>query len=237
MDQFDASCWDRHYASATSSSGSSRPRTNAHVVALAEGLAPGAALDVGCGEGGDALWLASRGWRVTAVDVSSAVLDRARARAAAADPSWPGRVSWVRADVVDWPPRTEGYDLVSAQYVHVPDERLGELADRLRDAVAPGGTLVVADHAHGARSGQGPPDVASHPLTAAVLASLSSPGWVVRSGARPARDRDADADDHVHAHDVQHDDVQHDGAPQHDAPDHIVIATRADVALGAGTPS
>lgn len=85
---------------------------NGVLVAEAAELPPGQALDVGCGEGGDALWLARRGWQVTAVDVSEVALGRA----AAAGADVAGRVSWARADLAVTPPPADAYDLVTLQY-------------------------------------------------------------------------------------------------------------------------
>jgi 2-polyprenyl-3-methyl-5-hydroxy-6-metoxy-1,4-benzoquinol methylase len=204
---FDREYWDRHYESHASTS---HARVNAHVVDVAERLPVGAALDVGCGEGGDALWLAARGWRVTAMDVSPAVLHRARQRAPSHDPSVQALIHWLQADLVEWQPRREGYDLVSAQYVHVPAERLMDFARRLLDAVAPGGSLVVADHAHEVEDGL--PQLKDHPLTDAVLSALKTPDWAVHSRAESPRNRD-EANGHEHA------DL---------AVDHVVTAVRND---------
>ncbi|ASQ95739.1 class I SAM-dependent methyltransferase [Streptomyces sp. 11-1-2] len=106
-------------------------------------LPPGQALDVGCGEGADALWLARRGWQVTAVDISRAALERAVAAATDVE----GRVAWTRADLTGTPPPAAAFDLVSVQYfplAHQPDHTA---LRGLLDAVAPGGTLLFATHA------------------------------------------------------------------------------------------
>ncbi len=109
------------------------------LVAEAADLVPGTALDAGCGEGADAIWLAARGWRVTAVDIAPTALRTAREHPGAAD------IDWVSADLTDWAPAAEHFDLVSAQYVH-PAAPHGTLVARLAAAVAPGGTLLVVDH-------------------------------------------------------------------------------------------
>lgn len=111
-------------------------KPNVQLVAEASDLTPGTALDAGCGEGADALWLASRGWTVTAVDLAAAAIRRAGQHDA-------GDVEWVEADLLHWqPPRR--YDLVTSQYVHLPErERYFRM---LIDAVAPGGTLLVVGH-------------------------------------------------------------------------------------------
>ncbi|MCP2167815.1 class I SAM-dependent methyltransferase [Goodfellowiella coeruleoviolacea] len=105
-------------------------------------LPPGQALDVGCGEGADALWLARRGWRVTAVDISLTALRRAAATGAdTAD-----RVAWTRADLTSTPLPAEAFDLVSAQYFPLPKQPDHTVLRGLLAAVAPGGTLLVASH-------------------------------------------------------------------------------------------
>jgi SAM-dependent methyltransferase len=105
-------------------------------------MAPGQALDVGCGEGADALWLARRGWRVTAVDISRTALERA----VAAGRDVAGRVAWTRADLADTPPPAGCFDLVTCQYFPLL-RRPDHVALRaLLDAVAPGGTLLFVGH-------------------------------------------------------------------------------------------
>jgi SAM-dependent methyltransferase len=105
-------------------------------------LPPGQALDVGCGEGGDALWLARRGWQVTAVDISRVALQRAAATGA----DLAGRVSWTRADLTTMSPPARAFDLVSVQYFPLPHQPDHTSLRGLLAAVAPGGTLLVAGH-------------------------------------------------------------------------------------------
>ncbi|MFB7949772.1 FAD-dependent oxidoreductase [Kitasatospora phosalacinea] len=120
-------------------------RPNASLTVQAADLKPGRALDLGCGEGGDALWLAERGWRVTAVDISRVALERAAARAAVAGLT--DRVDWQRVDLAHAFP-SGAYDLVSAQFLHSPAEFPRErVLRRAAAAVAPGGTLLVTSHA------------------------------------------------------------------------------------------
>ncbi|MHC5261978.1 class I SAM-dependent methyltransferase [Streptomyces sp. UC4497] len=116
---------------------------NGVLVAEAAELPPGQALDVGCGEGGDALWLARRGWQVTAVDVSEVALRRA----AAAGADVAGRVSWARADLAVTPPPAGAFDLVTLQYFPLLRSAGLPALRRLIDAVAPGGTLLFVTHA------------------------------------------------------------------------------------------
>ncbi|MDP9696350.1 UNVERIFIED_ORG: SAM-dependent methyltransferase [Arthrobacter globiformis] len=126
----------------------SRPRVwsgrpNPQLVAEAAGLEPGTALDLGCGEGADALWLAEQGWTVTAVDVSAVALERAQQHAAASGAG--NRITWLQRDLDAWAPE-EQFDLVSAQFLHsteAPWQRPHRVA---ADAVRPGGTLLVVGH-------------------------------------------------------------------------------------------
>ena len=108
-------------------------------------LPPGRALDLGCGHGGDAIWLAQRGWTVTAIDVSAAALAVAEEDARAAGVEAP--ISWQLRDIADGLPAGP-FELVAATYLHSPVELPREPI--LREAasiVAPGGTLVVIGHA------------------------------------------------------------------------------------------
>ncbi|MFF3495321.1 class I SAM-dependent methyltransferase [Streptomyces sp. NPDC002795] len=116
---------------------------NGVLVAEVGELPPGQALDVGCGEGGDALWLARRGWQVTAVDVSEVALRRA----AVAGADVQGRVSWAQADLAVTPPPAGAFDLVTVQYFPLLRSSGSSTLRGLVDAVAPGGTLLFATHA------------------------------------------------------------------------------------------
>lgn len=141
--RFDRAFWDERYSSA-SSLWSGNP--NPHLVAEADGLAAGAALDVGAGEGADAIWLARRGWRVTAVDISSVALDRAAGHAAAAGAEIADRIRWLREDILRWRPPERTWDLVSAQYMHLPAEDRRPVYASLAAAVADRGTLLIVGH-------------------------------------------------------------------------------------------
>ena len=135
--------WESHYRDHPAAH---HHRPNAHLVSEAADLSAGRALDAGCGEGADAIWLASRGWEVTAVDLSTTALDRARTRAAEGQADIAERIEWVQADLTGWTPTEDHFDLVSAQYVHVPESARELLFVRLAAAVAPGGTLLVTGH-------------------------------------------------------------------------------------------
>lgn len=113
---------------------------NGVLVTEASALPPGRALDVGCGEGADARWLAGRGWQVTAIDISQVALDRA---AAGTDGS---AVTFTRLDLATTAPPRHGYQLVSAQYFPLPRQADHAALHGLLAAVAPGGTLLIAGH-------------------------------------------------------------------------------------------
>ena len=107
-----------------------------------EGLEPGRALDLACGEGRNAVWLAERGWRVTAVDFSDVALEKARRLAA----SRGVEVEWVVADLLAFEPDPRSFDLVALLYLQLPHEELERAVAAAAEAVAPGGTLIVLGH-------------------------------------------------------------------------------------------
>ncbi|KFF60602.1 hypothetical protein JF66_03210 [Cryobacterium sp. MLB-32] len=118
---------------------------NAALEREAAGLEPGTALDLGSGEGGDALWLAHGGWQVTAVDISTTALSRGEGRAESAGLA--DRIRWVQADLAVWQPEST-FDLVSAQFLQSPVELPREqILRRAASAVAPGGQLLIVGHA------------------------------------------------------------------------------------------
>ncbi len=120
-------------------------RVNGVLADEVSGSTPGKALDLGCGEGGDALWLAEQGWHVTAVDISSTALARGAAQAEAQGIA--DRITWEQHDLGHSFPEGE-YDLVSAQYFHSPvDLPRDEVLRRAAQAVSPGGTVIVVGHA------------------------------------------------------------------------------------------
>jgi SAM-dependent methyltransferase len=150
---------------------------NPTLVEAAADLAPGTALDLGCGVGTDAIWLAEHGWHVTAVDISRSALERAARRATAAGVG--DRIDWRHHDLATtFPPGT--YDLVTAHYVHTPTGAPSErMAQSAAAAVAPGGTLLLVGHATPPPSAPDP-DI-SLPTPAEVLESLDLDGdhWQV----------------------------------------------------------
>ncbi len=137
------SFWDERYRT-RDALWSAQP--NSQLVSETSDLAPGEALDVGCGEGADAIWLAERGWRVTAVDFSAVALERGAARAIVAGAEVAQRIDWRHEDLTKWAPPATFYDLVSAQFMHLPKDQREPLFSRLAASVAPGGCLLIVGH-------------------------------------------------------------------------------------------
>ena len=132
--------WDARYSERDGARWSGRP--NGRLLAEVASLTPGRALDVGCGEGADAIWLARNGWTVTAIDISEVAVIRAREAAERAGAA----VEWVRGDVLQTPFPAGSFDLVSMQYPALP-KAAGEAAVRkLLDTVRPGGLLLAVYH-------------------------------------------------------------------------------------------
>lgn len=134
--------WEEHYCAKPQVwSG----RVNARLAEIAGELTGGRALDLGCGEGADAIWLAEQGWTVVAVDVSTTALDRGRA--AAQERGVAERIEFQQHDLDSGFPAGQ-FDLVSAQFLHSPVEKdRPSILRRAAAAVAPGGTLLIVDHA------------------------------------------------------------------------------------------
>ncbi len=131
--------WNRRYGEAGQLFGVD---PNRFLVAEVDGLVPGRALDLACGAGRNAVWLAERGWTVTGVDFSDVALEHARRLSAARGVE----VEWVQADVREWTPPAAAYDLVAILYLQVPAEERRVVHGRAAAAVAPGGTLLVVGH-------------------------------------------------------------------------------------------
>lgn len=120
------------------------------------GRPAGRALDLGAGEGRTALWLAERGWDVTAVDFSDVALERGRQRVEAV--AAPGSVDWVCADLLEFDPTGDAYDLVLMLFIHLPQPHRRRLLQAAAAALNPGGMVLVVgyDTSH-ARTGVGGP--------------------------------------------------------------------------------
>ncbi len=132
--------WNRRYASTDRIH--STPVPNRFLVAEVADLAPARALDLACGAGRNAVWLAERGWRVTAVDFSDVALTMARELARARGVE----VEWIQADVVTWAPPARAHDLVCVLYLQLPAPERRAALQHAVDAVRSGGTLLVVGH-------------------------------------------------------------------------------------------
>jgi SAM-dependent methyltransferase len=170
---------------------------SAHLSDVAAELSPGRALDAGCGHGSEALWLAARGWEVTAVDFSPSALAHGKDTAADLGEDVAARLEWVEGDLGTWSPPVEAFDLVISLYVHVAGS-VEQLVGRLASGVAPGGTLLLVGHlpvdpATGAPS---PAAGQAQVTTEAATAALDPDGWeilVAQDRPRAAAGTGADA--------------------------------------------
>lgn len=182
----DATFWDERYAGRQDDPFDAEP--NPHMERVASQLRPGTALDVGCGEGSDAVWLASQGWQVTAVDLSQVALDRGKAH----EPT--GRVKWLQGDILGWEPPAAAFDLVASHFLHFAPADRELMVRRLAAAVKPGGTLlVVSHHPSDLQTNVGRWDMPAFYFTASELAGHLGPGWQLEiedASPRQVRDRD-----------------------------------------------
>ena len=204
---FDKHYWESHWQQADRSGPGQEIGPNPYLIAETRDLVPGTALDAGCGEGAEALWLAAEGWHVTAADISAEALARASERASAGGTP-PERIQWVEADLSVWEPGVQ-YDLVTTHYAHPVMPQLA-FYERISAWVARGGTLLVVGHLHGGETtgadqghghgpghdepghGHAPPDEASVTV-ASIIHALDPVRWdVVTAGEhrRTLDDRD-----------------------------------------------
>lgn len=139
---FEPPSWEERY-SGEGKTWSGNP--NPQLVAEVSRLTPGTALDVGCGEGGDVIWLASRGWIVTGADFSANGLARAARHADEAGVA--DRTDWWRVDARTFSSDGRSYDLVTSHFLHPPNGGMVEVTRRLAEAVAAGGHLLIVGHA------------------------------------------------------------------------------------------
>lgn len=198
-----AADWDGRYSGDLQWSGN----PNGSLVAEVTGLTPGTALDIGAGEGGDALWLAEQGWRVTASDISSRAIERIRAEAQRR--SVPVETLQADANAAD-PFAGAKYDLVTAAYASIPRTPDARGTANFLDAVAPGGCLLIINHdvsdiretlAHADQDATRPFDHEAFVGTDDFAKALSaSPDWEIEVNER--RERPAGAISAHHIHDV-----------------------------------
>ncbi len=181
---FGAGFWDERYRSARQVwSGQPNPQ----LVAEVDGRPPGRALDAGCGEGADAIWLAQRGWDVLATDISGVAVQRGEQHARDAAPIAVAKIEWRQADLLAEPPEADCFDLVSAQFMQLPPEPRKRLFTALAAAVRAGGTLlVVGHHPSDLDTGVARPPMPELFYTSDEVAGLLDDSWTVEvSEARP----------------------------------------------------
>jgi SAM-dependent methyltransferase len=174
----DAAAWDERY-SAAELVWTAEP--NRFVVAEVAGLVPGCALDLACGEGRNAVWLATEGWTATGVDFSGVGLAKGAQLAEAAGVP----VEWIRADATTWEPPAHGFDLVVLCYLQLDEAGRSAALRVAAAATAPGGTVLVVAHDRDnpERGFGGPPDPAVLYDAGATAAVLEEAGLeIVRAG-------------------------------------------------------
>jgi SAM-dependent methyltransferase len=192
---FDKDYWESHWQQAKGHALGGEIGANPYLAREIGSLAPGTALDAGCGEGAEAIWLATEGWQVTAADISTEVLSRASERATAACAA-PERVQWVEADLSVWEPGNQ-FDLVTTHYAHPAMPQLA-FYERISGWVAPGGTLLIVGHRHTSETpGDGHPhDQEGHghnspeavSVTAArITVGLDATQWDIVTADEPVR--------------------------------------------------
>jgi len=197
---FDEASWNKRYqSSARVWSGNPNPQ----LVAEVADLAPGRALDVGCGEGADAIWLARQGWEVVAADISGVALERAAQHARDLDPVAFARIEWRHTDLLVDPPEADSFDLVSAQFMQLPPRPRTRLFSALVQSVKTGGTLlVVGHHPTDLTAGVPRPQMPELFYSADQIATLLDDRWtVVVEEARPRTAATAQGDE-VTIHDA-----------------------------------
>jgi len=184
--------WDARYAG-VENLWARKP--NRFLVAEVSGLPQGRALDLACGEGQNAIWLATLGWRVTGVDYSEVAIAKACERAERDGVD----VEFLCADLVTYEPEPSAFDLVVLLYLHIPaDERRGIL-ERAAAALAPGGTLVLVGHdtLNMTEGVGGPSDPAIHFTPDEIAAEL--PGLEIVKAERVLRDVQGEERDAIDA--------------------------------------
>jgi SAM-dependent methyltransferase len=167
----DRNAWDERYAGEELLW---RAEPNQSLAREVAGLPPGRALDLACGEGRNAVWLAQKGWKVTAVDFSAVALRKGQRLAADRRVS----VSWVQADLLEWAAPERSFELVVVLYLQLPSAERPDVYGRAGAAVAPGGTWIVVGHdlenlGHGYGGPQDPDVLLTPDEVAAYAAGLN----------------------------------------------------------------
>ena len=164
---------------------------NQFLVSEVAGLEPGRAVDLACGEGRNAVWLAEQGWHVTAVDFSPVGLAKGRRLAELRNVE----VSWVESAVEEWTPPPECFDLVAVFYLQLPQPERSVALKMAASAVAPGGTLLVVAHDldNLTRGFGGPPHAGVLYRVTDVTDVADAAGLTVRRAEQVVRVVDSDA--------------------------------------------
>jgi SAM-dependent methyltransferase len=207
---FDRDYWESHWQQAKGHAPGREIVPNPYLARQIGSVVPGTALDAGCGEGAEAVWLATEGWQVTAADISTEALSRASERATNGCPA-PERIQWVEADMTVWEPGTQ-FDLVTTHYAHPAMAQLA-FYERISGWVAPGGTLLIVGHLHTPHTpghehshdqrdhGHHPPEEVS--VTAgSITAGLDATQWDIVTADEPIRTLTNRAGQTVELHDV-----------------------------------
>ena len=164
-----------------------------------EGIVPGRALDMGCGDGSNAVWLAKRGWSVTGVDFSRKAVQAGRRNAATAG----AEVEFIVADAAGYQPQVR-YDLITSFYIHLPPDNRAAMLSNMRATLKPGGMLLFVSHDRSTPpSGWSKADLGTLTSVEEVVSELQGMeierAEVVELGELPAHDRH-DHGDHAHGH-------------------------------------
>jgi 2-polyprenyl-3-methyl-5-hydroxy-6-metoxy-1,4-benzoquinol methylase len=172
---FDKNYWESHWQQKNGHPAGPEIVPNPYLAREIIAVPPGTALDAGCGEGAEAIWLANTGWQVMAVDISTEALSRATEGATKVCAA-PERVQWVEADLSVWEPGRQ-FDLVTTHYAHPAMPQLA-FYQRISSWVAPGGTLLIVGHLRTLKApGHGhPQEQPGHQPNPAEEASVNSSG-------------------------------------------------------------
>ncbi len=168
---FNEKYWEKHYQKR--GAGDINQTPSPHLVANVAGLVPGTALDAGCGEGADAIWLTQNGWQVTAVDISKTVIDRARSVAHEKGIE----IDWKYEDFTTWVPPENFFDLVTSQYVHTTNNQ--KFYKKLANAVKTGGMLLIVGHQPPALNEISPHAEGSHITAEEIAEHLNADQWKI----------------------------------------------------------
>lgn len=164
---------------------------NQFLVSEVAGLPVGRAVDLACGEGRNAVWLAEQGWQTTGVDFSPVGLAKGRRLAESRNVD----VQWVESAIEEWTPPPEGFDLVAVFYLQLPQPERSAALEVAASAVTPGGTMLVVAHDHDNLTGGygGPPNDAVLYSVGDVTTVAEAAGMLVQRAEQVVRQVETDA--------------------------------------------